>query len=529
LSSIRPSYIQAFATIFFLALAPMSSAATAATDAAPAAARFDVLEIRVLGNSVLDARAVEGAVYPFLGSKKSIEDMEAARAALEKLYHDKGFGTVFVDLPEQDVDDGVVRLKVTEGRLNAVRVTGARYFSERHIRILTPAASVGAVPKLPDLQQQLAAVNAETRDRSVVPVLKAGPVPGTVDLALKVDDQLPLHGSVEINNQRTPNTSPLRALYTLSYDNLFDRFDNVSVQYQHAPQHGGQLGVLAGSYSTLVNSSGARLSILYIDSSSDVATVGALGVLGKGKVYGTRLMMPLEGVGPNQSITLGADYKRFRESIVVDPKTSLNTPINYVNFSAAYAGMWPSDALQVNLNSIANFGVRGVVNEAREFANKRFQGRPNYFYLRSDASVDGHLPKGFHLTLRLSGQYTVEPLISNEHFSIAGVDGVRGYLEAEELGDEGLKETLQFGSPRWAPSTWLQADAFAFFDDGRLNFLGTLPQQATSITLRSWGFGVNASSASHLISSLIWAYPLLDGSSTKKGDARLLFSVRAYF
>src|ERR1700716_1450558 len=126
LSSIRPSYIQAFVNIFFLALALMSSAATAAPDTAPATARFDVLEIRVLGNSVLDTRAVEGAVYPFLGSHKSIEDMEAARAALEKLYHDKGYGTVFVDLPEQEVNDGVVRLKVTEGRLNAVRVTGAR-------------------------------------------------------------------------------------------------------------------------------------------------------------------------------------------------------------------------------------------------------------------------------------------------------------------------------------------------------------------------------------------------------------------
>src|SRR5262249_19215293 len=113
--------------------------------AAPSA-RFDVHEYRVLGNSVLSNRDIETALYPLLGDHKTIDDVQAARGALEKVYPDRGFATVFVDIPEQEVADKIVRLHVTEGRLHAVTISGARYFSDRKIVAALPAATVGKVP-----------------------------------------------------------------------------------------------------------------------------------------------------------------------------------------------------------------------------------------------------------------------------------------------------------------------------------------------------------------------------------------------
>ena len=135
---------------------------------------------------------------------------------MEKLYHDRGYATVFVDIPEQQVDEEIVRLRVTEGKLRRVSIGGARYFSERKILAALPAASAGTVPLLPELQKELGTVNAQSADRTVVPVLKAGPTPGTVDLALNVKDNLPLHGSLDVNNQYSPDTKPLRATASLS-------------------------------------------------------------------------------------------------------------------------------------------------------------------------------------------------------------------------------------------------------------------------------------------------------------------------
>src|SRR6185295_4225589 len=208
--------------IFMVAIAgaPFAAAAEGPADAAPAA-KFDVMEFRVLGNTVLPPVDIERAVYPYLGPGKSIDDVQAARGALEQAYRSAGRGTVYVDVPEQDVEGGIVRLKVTEGQLRQVRVQGAQYFSGRQIRNALPAAAAHTAPDLPALQRELSALNTQTPDRMVVPVLKAGPVPGTVDLTLKVTDHLPFHGSLELNDQYTADTSRLRLLASLSYDNLF--------------------------------------------------------------------------------------------------------------------------------------------------------------------------------------------------------------------------------------------------------------------------------------------------------------------
>ncbi len=513
--------------------APASSAAPAtvpATAPAPPQKHFDVHEYRVLGNTVLSNRDIETVLYPLLGDNKTINDVEAARAALEKTFHEHGYGTVFVDIPEQDVDDKVVRLKVTEGRLHEVHIAGARYFSERKILAAMPAATEGTVPNLPALQQQLAAINSQSSDRSVVPVLKAGPLPGTVDLALNVDDHSPLHGSVQLDNQNTPGTHQLHVTGSLSYSNLFGNFDSLSAQYQVTPQDADQVNVFAANYAFAELGNVVHPSLFFINSNSNVPTVGTVGVLGKGQIVGTRWGFALtDAPGMPQSLTLGADYKHFRETIGLAGAPPLVTPISYVNLSAAYAGSWSSDFLQGSLASAANFGPRGAPNDSSAFANKRYRGDANYFYVKIDGSLIAHLPKGFQLIVRADGQYAVEPLITNEDFTIAGADGVRGYLEAEVLADNGVKGSLQLQSPIWTWHTWQMGDVFVFYDAGRAGLIDALPGETPTTTLRSWGAGLNLLPGKWISGSLTWADPLVNGPNTHHGDSRILFIVRGTF
>jgi hemolysin activation/secretion protein len=518
------------------AATPAPPPSAAAEQAAPVA-YFNVHEYRVLGNSVLSNREIETVLYPLLGDHKTLTDVEVARAALEKTYHDRGFATVFVDIPEQDVSDQIVRLKATEGRLHEVHISGARYFSERKIMAALPSAAAGTVPNIPVLQDQLSAVNIKTADRNVVPILKAGPVPGTVDLALRVDDHLPLHGSVEFDNQYTPYTKPLRATVSLSYANLFNEFDNVSVQYQMSPQNTNQVKVLAANYAWGALANGLRPSVSFIDSNSNVPAISTLGVLGKGQVYGARLTFPLtDAPGMPQSLTFGVDYKHFLESIALGPQGTsqttgqlVNTPISYANLSLAFSGNWSSDVLQGAVSTTADFGPRGAPNNPETFANKRFKAQSNYFYWKIDGSLYVYLPKGFQLTLKADGQFAVEPLITNEDFSITGANAVRGYLEAESLSDSGIVGTVQLQSPIWRVKTFALGDAFVFYDSGHSHVIDALPGEPVALTLHSWGAGLNLLPGKMVTGSLTWADPLVNGPNTRRGDSKLLFIVRGAF
>src|SRR5262249_5146508 len=156
--------------------------------------KFDIWQFIVLGNHVLPQRAVEATVYPFLGPNRDVATVQQARAALEKAYKQAGYETVFVDGPAQEVTNGVVRLRVTEGQVEWVHIHGARYFSDRQIRAAIPALTPGKTPLLTALQTQLNQLNSQTADRFVTPVLNAGSKPGMVDADLDVKDRLPLHG-----------------------------------------------------------------------------------------------------------------------------------------------------------------------------------------------------------------------------------------------------------------------------------------------------------------------------------------------
>jgi hemolysin activation/secretion protein len=509
-------------------------------------AQFEVLEYRVLGNTRLPGAEIETLLYPLLGATKAISDVEQARSALESHYHERGYGTVFVDIPEQQIADGVVRLKVTEGRLDHVHLVGARYFSGRAIRKAVPEATDGIVPQLPVLQQQLGALNSATVDRSVTPVLKAGATPGTVELALNVKEQLPLHASITVNDKYSPDTSRLRANFSVSYDNVLGRLGSLAAQFQTSPQQRSEVDVLALSYTARLTAGGNRLAFFFVDSKSNVATAGdggtGINVVGKGKIYGTRLILPLvSGSRSSHAVIGGLEYKDFTESVF--SSDLVLTPIKYVNVSVGHSSGWREPRSLWTLNSSANLGVRGSPNNSEAFRIKRFRAVPNYFLLRSDGTMALRLPAKLALRLNYSGQYAVDSIISNEQLSIAGADGVRGYMEAEQLGDVGIRSSVEFGTQDrvvWPGS--LHADVFGFFDYGHMTRRNPLRQQdpitlalgnyleRQSATLQSVGLGFHVSVTERFDGDFAWAYPLSDigaETGTHRGDQRLHFSLRA--
>ncbi len=491
--------------------------------------RFDIDEIRVLGNTKLPNTSIESAVYPYLGPGKTIADVETARQKLERMYRDAGYATVFVDIPEQRVDSGIVRLRVTEGRIDRVRVTGARYYSNRQIRLAVPSIRSGEVPHFPAVQEQLNTLNRVTADRSIVPVLKAGRAPGTVDVELKVKDELPLHASVEINDRYTADTTRLRLNASLSYDNLFQRQHRVSVQFQTAPEETRDMQAYVGTYSFPMPALEDLTIALYaVDSRTDIATLGTLSVIGNGRIYGLRALYALPASADYlHNVSFGVEYKDMFENVRLDPTQQIETPIRYLNWSANYAGTLKTERTVTGFNIGTGLGVRGAVNTVEAFENKRFKGAANYFYLRGGIQHLRQLPLGLQAFGRLSGQFSPSPLVNSEQFAAGGVDSVRGYLESAQLGDYGFNGTVELRSgwplrPLHLPPG--AAYVFTFYDAGIVAIVDPLPGQARRFDLASWGVGLRVGGWRGLDLALDWAHAFTPAGPVGPGDERAHFS-----
>ncbi len=489
---------------------------------------FNVMEYHIEGNKVLPTRRVEQVVMPYLGEDKSIADVEAARAALEKAYRDAGYLTVLVDIPEQTITSGIVRLKVAEGSVERVRVVGSHYYDLG--RILSKVSELGQdnVPYFPGVQKQMADANRQA-DLRVTPVLRPGMTPGKVAVDLRVEDKLPVHGSIDMSNYAGPSTKSQRLSGMFRYDNLWQKEHSLSVQYQTTPQKWDQIRVLSGTY-LMPLANGNQLAMYAVASRSNVTAVGDLSLIGKGNIFGARWVIPLwPGHNLYHSVTLGADYKDFKDDQFLAGSNTGHTPISYVPFSVGYNASMPDENGMTSANVTANFKLRGVGDKMTEcngqtvtqFECKRFGASANYFYLRGGVDRTQNLFWGMSLFAKLDGQMTNGPLISNEQFIAGGSDSVRGYMEAEQAGDDGTHGTLELRSPQWGGETVNDLRVLSFIDAAHLRVRSALPGQTANFNLTSVGVGMRFQAWNHLSLRLDAGWPRKNSTYTTANKVRV--------
>ncbi|HAC33416.1 MAG TPA: hypothetical protein DCF45_02740 [Gammaproteobacteria bacterium] len=506
----------------------MQSVAEKSETAAPPG--FPVWEFRVTGNTLLERSLIERTLYPFLGPDKTIDDLEQARLALQQVYQQKGYATGFVDIPEQQVTEGIVQLAVTEGELQRLKISGSRYFSLGRIRAGVPSLREGSVPNLNQVQEQLAELNRANPDREIVPALRPGATPGTLEVELKVDDELPVHGSLEVNNRYTSNTSETRLSASLRYANLWQKDHTLGLSWQISPERRDEVEVLAANYVWPLAGSDTVLAAYAVDSQSDVASVGALSVIGNGTIVGLRAIKPLAGFdGLYHSLTLGLDYKDFDESVNLLGGDSANTPINYLSFIADYSATLAGDGQVSRFGLSGHFAPRAGINDEQEFASKRFNASASYFYLRLNGEHERRGPWRSRVKLSGSGQVAGKPLISNEQFSIGGAQSVRGYPESFVLGDDGLQGSVEWRSPnfdRWLEKLSGHLHLVLFADGGWVQTRDPLPGQSKSDSLAGIGGGLRFGLGKGFSGDFWWARALQQVDEVDSGDSRLHFSIK---
>jgi len=492
----------------------------------------------VEGAHRLPRNEVERAVYPYLGPGRAREDVEGARAALEKAYRACGYQTVTVQIPEQSeavVKRGVVVLQVVETTVGRLRVRGSRYFLPSEIVKSAPSLREGTVIDFNEVTRDIVALN-QNPDRRITPSLRPGVEPNTVDIDLEVKDTPPLHGSLELNNRYSSDTRELRLNGAISYNNLWQLGHSVGASFQVAPEDFNQVNVFSGYYTArFVDVPWLALMLQGTKQNSNVSTLGGAAVAGRGENFGPHAVITLpNGKDFYHSFNFGIDYKHSENNVIVAGGTT-STPIYYYPISGSYCATWMKKDEKTQRGSVTEFtgGVnlhlRGMGSEQSQFDASRYDAQGNYIYFKGDLSHTHDLPGGLQAYARVQGQISDQPLISGEQFSAGGLDTVRGYLESAAQGDNALCGTLELRSPSLGTWLGLRIDEwrfFAFTDAAILKLHDALPQQTQSYNLASYGFGSRVRFRDHLNGAFTLGMPLTSLGPVSAHD--LLFTFRLW-
>jgi len=514
---------------------------------APVAApeSFFIQAFDVSGVTALSTDEIEALVYPHAGPDRTQADVEAARKAIQDAYTAKGFGAALVEIPVQQSDTfaaGIVQIAVNEVPVGHVRVVGSRFHSLWVAREAVPALAEGQPVNLKTLQAQVSAAN-RFPDRAIDPQFKPGRVPGEIDVDLKVTDAHPLHASVQMDDDASPNTSPLRLTASARYTNLFQTGQSATFTYVVAPENIHDTEVFAVSYTVPVLGTPWSFSLSGYHSNSNVASLGGSAVLGNGFQVGARVLYHLPAADTSQSISFGPDFKDFKQKIDVSGALASSAPVRYIPVELQYALSGASEHSSYDFALGSTLGLRVMhqvvcveVDGACALADA-FQNREQFSYenfVRVNLSSDFNYAFGNDIVVaaRLTGQFADSHLVTNEQVAAGGLQTVRGYYSSEAVGDNGIEPSLELRWPSLASKFggWMsELRLYSFVDAAFLHVDDALAGQAANFDLVGVGSGLRIRLFGHFSGDLLGALPLTNGPVTVRRHPRVNFMIKGDF
>jgi hemolysin activation/secretion protein len=504
---------------------------------------IEVKRFNVQGNTHFTGAQIDAILKPFLGSVSNLAELHNAALTLQAAYHKAGHLITRVILPNQEIEDDTVILKVIEGRLSGINVTGQHRISEESILASMPVLKVGDVLDLHNLHAELLLAN-ENPSRRLAVNFRADKTLGDVIANVRVQEGDAHKFMASLNDTGNDNTGNLRLNLVYQNTNVMQKDHVATLQYTLAPDDLGAVSVLGGGYRIPFYRSGLMLDLVGAYSNvrtgqiSQETSGALLDFTGKGTVLGaqvTRLLPTVLNVQHRLSASL---YQRqYRNECSLNNNTSAcggsGEDVTTQPLAITYTMQWSLPRSQVNFNLSGSYNLSSGSNgSAADFAAVRAGADNRYLVWRMGANISQQLPLDWQIRTGIEGQWVNEPLVSGDQFGIGGADSVRGVGERVISGDKGWRANLELNAPDLGGKTGIQNLGLrpAIFVDGgsisRINpQAGDIPEQG----LISAGVGLRASYGGRLSAQIDWAKIIDADNGPEKGDSRFHFNLGYVF
>ncbi|GAB3548587.1 two-partner secretion system transporter TpsB2 [Noviherbaspirillum agri] len=500
----------------------------AAADEQDAVGRFEITGFSVQGNTLLSDRAVEALLAPYTGKNRNFGHVQMALEALERAYQRLGYNVVQVVLPEQELNQGVVQLRVVEAKLGKVRVQGNRTFDEANIRQGLPGLQEGQTPNIADVSSSLKLVN-ENPAKKVTLQLQSGAQEDEVDATLKVVDDKPWKIGATVDNNGTEVTGDTYLTVQYQHANIAGRDHVLGLQYTTTIEEPSRVNVYGLGYHIPLYSLGDSVDLYAsysdVDSGAVLAGIVDLQVSGKGAVYGVRYNHNLRRAGDYESkLMVGLDYKAYRNNVLLQG-IQLGNDVTVHPLSVAYVGGWTLPRSEISFSLAASHNVPGGDKGDRAAFNLvRAGADSSYDILRYSAAYAHALPNDWQGRVSFSGQYSSDRLIPGEQFGAGGASTVRGFQERDISNDVGHLLSAELYTPNLCTGierVTAQCRALAFYDTARVRRNDPLPGESARASIGSVGLGWRMTIEKNMSLQMDYAQVVDAGGSEGKADKRL--------
>ena len=402
----------------------------------------DVKGFRFSGATVVSEEELQAAVTRFVGPGRNFQTLVDAAEAVRRIVEKKGLLLAQAYIPPQTLKDGIVEIRIIEGRLGEVLIEWgedvkvARAVVERYLARLQAdqLLDTGDLERALFLVNDLQGVHARSR-------LRPGRRTGTADLVVSVHPDARIEGRIDVDNYGSRYSGAYRAGALVSLNSPTGLGDSLTLRGMVSDHSGTQYGNL--TYTLPVASAGTRVggSYSYLDYELIPSTVDGLLQSGKAEVSSLFAIHPfVRSRNLNLFAQMGLDYKRNTNRL--EEQALENSKLTRAS-TLALAGDFRDN---LGGGGITAFGLSYAWGNLTSSVND-----PQYTVVGPYAKLQPSFTRmqaiigsDVTLLLRYQGQHAFDRLDSSEKFALGGPAGVRAYAPGEAPGDDAHLLTTEF-------------------------------------------------------------------------------------
>ncbi|ERT05620.1 surface antigen family protein [Lyngbya aestuarii BL J] len=411
----------------------------------PEPIKIFVRQIEVTGSTVFDAEDFDPIVKSFEGRELTLEELRQVADEITQLYINRGYITSIARPVSQTIENGVIEIRVTEGRLSNIEIEGTKRLNSSYIR---SRIELGAnVPlNVQKLEDQLRLLRINPLFNNVEASLRPGGEVGESILIVRVEESRRFYGGINIDNYSPPSVGGERTGISLGFQNITGLGDEVSASYSRSTT--GGTDVYDFAYRVPINAKDGTI-LLRVSPNRNRVTQDPfeeLDIRGTQARYEFAYRQPIIR-NPREELALSLSFalqngqtfvfEDVPRPFVIGPDEDGNSRTRVIKLGQDYLkrdseGSW-------SLRSQFNFGIDvfdATVNDS-PIPDSRF-----FSWLGQVQRVQ-LVDQNNLIIVRGDLQLSADSLLPAEQFVIGGGKSVRGYRQNLRTGDNGFRFSIE--------------------------------------------------------------------------------------
>ncbi|MEG4534180.1 ShlB/FhaC/HecB family hemolysin secretion/activation protein [Microcoleus sp. D2_18a_D3] len=402
------------------------------------------------GNTAFSDRELAEVTQQFAGREITFAELIAAEAAVTQKYVAAGYinsGAVITANQTFPREGGVVKIRIVEGGLDEIVITGNRRLNSNYVRSRLERATRRPLNR-DRLLEALQLLQLDPLIGNISAELQAGSRPENSRLEVRVKEADSFSAEVFADNNRSPSVGSFRRGVRINQANLLGLGDGLEVSYANTDGS----NEFNGSYTVPVNARNGTITFAASAASTNIIEepFDAAQIEGKSRTYELTYRQPIVEK-PDRTLALGLSFSRQEsDTFLSGERFALSAGANERGETRVSAVRFFQEYVQRTSNQV--FAARSQFSLGTNlFGATANDSGPDSSFLawRGQAQYVRLLAPETLLIVRYDIQLADRPLLSLEQIGIGGVQSVRGYRQDLLLTDSGAIASAEVRIPVW--------------------------------------------------------------------------------